>query len=153
MFVQKVENWPIMRNDYNLSVVVSADDFVVGHFIVTIIVDDVIDETPVFTKSLYEINLPRKRLNGTRINDFVIFDKDLRDKHILKILSVKPAINIFGINQGLMSLYTNSDVEFVDNSYNIVIQVTDLAGLSSITTVLLKIQTLSNYQHTRHSLH
>ncbi len=127
---------------YNLTVGIKYEVYFVGYLYVTVLVDDVIDESPMFSQALYKVNVANKSRKNTKILHFDIIDKDLRDKHFLEIVSVTPDTNVFSLDESSMSVFVDGSEGLNYSTYELTVRATDLAGLSAGTAVLVS----TNYQ-------
>jgi len=102
---------------------------------VSIIVDDVIDEPPVFSHSIYNATLLQWTPKGVMFLHPKVLDLDQHDTVWLTVAVMEPSnsSNLFAIDHTTQSLVTASQT--VLGRYTLLLTATDVAGLSSVALV------------------
>ena len=124
---------------YNLTIGVMHNGFSISQFNVTVMVDNVIDEHPVFSKTVYIVDIPSKSHKDTKLVQFEIYDNDQRDKHSIEVTSVKPKSDIFSFDQSSMSMFVDGSGGLSEPAYEVMVRASDLAGFTAEATVLVSV--------------
>lgn len=104
---------------------------------VTVMVDDIIDEPPVFSHSVYNISLSQWAPEGTRFLHTDVLDLDQHDSIQLAISATEPpsADSMFALDHTTQSLITTKQMTL--GRYKLLVTATDTGGLSSAAEVII----------------
>ncbi|MFT7803874.1 protocadherin-16-like [Arapaima gigas] len=115
----------------------------------TVLVEDVNDNAPVFTQDLYQVTLPEHSPPGTPVITVTATDRDTGENGKVTYRMLSSSLHGFSIDPSNGTLFVNQRVEFDSDhtSIRVLIEAQDggTPALTSITTVLILVSDVNDH--------